>query len=560
MTRQVIHRQLKIASQTLWPEVTAKLLLDSPEAIARSVTVPKEMKFGDFTTNLAMTMAGRVNNNPLTTAELLVEQIRSKLSMVFSSIEILPPGYINFTYSKKWLERQVATILKEGPAYGRSDIGHDQKVMVEFISANPTGPLTLGNGRGGFFGDVLGNVLRASGYRARKEYYLNDVGNQVDILAESVTRRYLQLKGINVNYPEECYQGAYIQELARNISLDDVTLGNVAKIKESIKGKVLETMIAGIMRVIKDHLKVHFDYWFRESFLYEKGKVDKVMKLLEERKMVYLQDGAVWLRTTTFGDDKDRVLRKSDGQQTYFLSDIAYHYNKFVERGFQRVVDVWGADHHGYINRLQASMKALGIEQPLDIVIMQLVRLIQDGQEVKMSKRSGTFVTIEELIDEVGLDVARFFFLMRAPNTHMDFDLNLAKDTSDKNPVYYVQYAHARIASILTNIKKVEPKWKPTLTMAVSHQSEVELARRLAQFPDLVSEMAESYDVHRLPYYAIQLADDFHSFYTELRVIDQDSVNQPRANLSVATKIVLANVLKLMGVSAPEKMAKKAED
>lgn len=557
MTRTLIQRELKKACLALWSDKLTTLFAERSTMIDESIGFPREFKFGDFTTNVAMQLAGRVNVDPLTITELLIERLQPALKSTFSKIESIPPGYINFYFAKPWLNRQMGRVLREKQKFGRSTIGKNEKVMIEFISANPTGPLTLGNGRGGFFGDVLGNVLRVTGHKVRKEYYMNDIGKQVDILAESVTRRSLQLQGINVTYPENCYQGGYITDLAARLKLENVRLSNLDTIKQKVKVEVLRWMIDDIRTTVRDILGIKFDYWFRESSLYGRGKIEQLKKILAEKDLAYVEDGALWFASEQFGDDKDRVLVKNTGESTYFLSDIAYHQNKFVERKFDRVIDVWGADHHGYVKRLQVAVRAIGIEKPLDIVIMQLVRLMKNGQEVRMSKRTGTFVTLKELVKEVGLDVTRFFFLMRAPNTHMDFDMDLAKDTSEKNPVYYVQYAHARIANIFAKIRESQPRWAPKGPIDLRHVAELNLARRIAQYPDILVEVARSSDVHRLPYYAIELADAFHGLYDELRVIDNGVVDESRARLAAATKIVLGSVLSLMGIAAPERMERE---
>ncbi len=507
-----------------------------------------EPKFGDYTSTVALKIAKQLNEQPRDVAQHLIAQL-GNLAPTLEKAEMAGPGFINFTLKASWLMKQVKEILAD-KKFGRSTIGGEKKVLVEFISANPTGPMTLGNGRGAFAGDTLSNILAMNGWKVWREYYLNDVGNQVNILAESVLRRYWQQQGVATDYPENLYQGDYVGELAKKLKLHMYKVGNVAALREKIKGRVLNLMIAELQRVVTKKLGVKFNTWFRESTLQAKKLDQKVLQLLRNHDLVYEKDKAIWFRTTAFGDDKDRVLIKADGEKTYFLSDIALRYNRFVERGVSREIIFLGADHHGYVPRLTAAMAALGFAHKLEAQIVQLVRLMKDGQEVKMSKRAGTYVALEELVDEVGLDVARFFFLMHSANTHMDFDLTLAKEKSDKNPVYYVQYAHARIASILAKTKKLPVVASPEHP----HTSELNLVKSLLYFPRLVEEIGRTYEVHKLSFYAVDLATKFHEFYTNCRVIDQEQVWKHRLDLVITTKRILAQTLGFMGVSAPEKM------
>jgi arginyl-tRNA synthetase len=434
--------------------------------------------------------------------------------------------------------------------FGANTNGKKKKILVEFISANPTGPMTLGNGRGAFAGDTLANVLTMNGWNVWREYYLNDIGNQVNILAESVIRRYFQLQGIPTEYPDYCYQGDYVTELAKKLKLEKQKIRDVTTLRDKIKVRILNTMITGLQRVVEKSLKVKFNAWFRESVLYEKKLDVKALDALRNHDLVYEKDGATWFRTTAYGDDKDRVLIKANGEKTYFLSDIALRWNRFAQRGFEREILFLGADHHGYIKRLEAGMAALGFAKRLDVRIVQLVRLMENGNEVKMSKRAGTYVALEDLVNDVGLDVARFFFLMHAANSHMDFNLSLAKEQSEKNPVFYVQYAHARISSILKKTARLKPRSGKTPI----HPSETALVKALLEFPLLIAEVGESYEVQKLPFYASTLATKFHDFYTNCRVIDEQQVWAHRLLLARATQTVIAKVLGVMGVSAPEKM------
>lgn len=540
---QLQNKLQKIVSQ-LWPKAKEKLgVVD--------VMYPPDSKFGDYTANIAMKLAPLVHRPPMEIAKSIAAAIT--LAPVFKRVEMAPPGFLNFYLDKQWLERQVAVVLGEKKRFGASQAGQGKRVQVEFVSANPTGPIHVGNGRGGFTGDTLANVLKLAGFRVQREYYVNDVGNQVNILAESVLRRYWQHQGIKMEYPDYCYQGQYIDELARALYLPNYKLNNSQKLEEvrdKIKGRILQKMISKTKKLMEKKLGVRYDKWFFERTLYTTGQVDRILRWLKERGLLYKSEGAIWLKTKEFGDEKDRVLVKANEEPVYFLSDIAYHWNKFEKRKFSKVIDIWGADHHGYVGRMQAAVKMFGFSGRLNIIIAQLVRLMRRGQEVKMSKRSGNFVTLEELVLEVGVDAARFFFLMYDVNTHMDFDLDLAKKKSKDNPVYYVQYAHARICSIMRKAKSLELR----AMSSKLESSEAVLIKALLKWPELVYEVSQHYQVHRLPFYAISLATKFHDFYTRCRVISGQAVDEKRFKLIQATQIVLQNVLATMGVSAPERM------
>lgn len=548
----------------LWPELKEQI---SSGKLLVEVERPQEEKFGDYSTNLAMKLAAILKSNPMQIAHEITAFLENQKISKFKKILYIAPGFINFYLSKKWLAKQISQILQEKKKFGASKSGKNKKVQVEFISANPTGPLTLGNGRGGFLGDVLANILKLAGYRVQREFYINDAGNQIEILAESILRRYWQINGIVIDYPDYCYKGKYVEDLARQLFLPNYKLSSKEKldvVKDKIKYRILEKVIGSIRKIVSNKLKIKFDKWFYERSLYQTKQVDKILDLLKAKNFVYEKDGATWLKTKDFGDEKDRVLIKENGEPVYFLSDIAYHYNKFKIRKFDKVIDIWGADHHGYVGRMQAVARILDFFGKLDIIIVQFVRLIQNDQEIKMSKRLGTFVTLEELVDEVGLDAARFFFLMYDVNTHMDFNLDLAKKKSKDNPVYYVQYAHARICSIIKKVKELK-KGSKGLKKAKGRKDEKEdnrvnikveydLIRELIKWPELVEDAALTYQVHKLPFYAVSLATKFHDFYTQCRVIDKEIINEARMDLVKATQIVLQNVLACMGVSAPEKM------
>ncbi len=505
--------------------------------------------FGDYSTNIALDLAKEARSNPMETAEDIVEHLRQ--TNLFENVQVAKPGFINLFLAPACLQKQVGEILKKEDNFGSPEVGVGQKVQVEFISANPTGPLTLGNGRGGFYGDVLANVLQKAGFDVKREYYINDVGEQIKKLYHSVKKDDLAE-----------YKGKYIDDPVFSKLLGMTGVDEISTVGRAAAEIIVETMIKP---TVEKKMKIKFDNWFSEAILYEKGKVDKILDLLKEKNLAYEKDGALWFKSTEFGDDKDRVLIKADGEKTYLASDIAYLKNKF-ERGFEKLVYVWGADHHGYIGRLKAAAVALGYDpEKVKIVIMQLVRLIVEGKEVKMSKRAGTYVTLDELLDEIHLDVARFFFLMYSPDSHMNFDLDLAKEQSEKNPVYYVQYAHARICSIFrknTDEAKFDPSTalrtsaKDTNLDLLEHESELKLIKQLIRFPEIVEDVARDYQVHRLPNYALDLVRTFHKFYEECRVIDEKASELTRARLALvrATQITLKNTLDLMGISAPEKM------
>ena len=505
------------------------------------VDYPKVEAFGDYTTNVAMVLVRTLKKNPIEIADNLKNQIlkRSFRKEFFEKIEIVKPGYMNFYLSKEYLQEKVREINEKEDKFGESKIGKGMRVNNEFISANPTGPLHLGNGRGGFFGDVIGKVLKKVGYENTNEYYVNDAGEQLLKLGHSVLKD-----------EEASYSGEYIDELNEKFS----KIKDIKEIGEKSAKIVLDEIIK---KTVKEKMEINFDSWISEKKdLVDSGYIEKAIEKLKKEKLTFEKDGAMWLETTKFGDDKDRVLIKKDGQKTYFASDCGYILNK-IERKFEKIIEVWGADHHGYISRFRAATKAFGFKGELKFIIVQLVRLVKNGKEARMSKRAGNVVYMDELIEDVGLDAVRFFFLMYDANTHMTFDLDLAKERSEKNPVYYVQYAHARICSILEKAKDLsfELNKKENLIL-LTHQKELSLIRELNKFPELIEEVAKSYEVHKLPYYAIKLADKFHSFYNDCKVLDDENpeLTSARLNLINAVRIVLEEVLRLLGVSVPNKM------
>lgn len=544
--REQIIREIRKKIIKLWPD--AQVLFEEGK-LTVDVTYPPDQKFGQYTTNVPLRLASIAKASPQDIARDLVHSF--SLPGV-ERAEVAGPGFINFFLKSEWLFKQVPKIIEQKKKFGTSTVGKGQRVDVEFISANPTGPLTLGNGRGAFMGDALANTLSAAGYSVQRDYYVNDMGNQVNILAESVLRRYWISQGIRMEYPDYCYQGDYIEEIAKTLYLPNYNLAKTSliEVRDKIKGRILKKMIGNIQKFVAKRLGIKFTVWFSEKSLYTSKKIEKMIDTLRSLDLIYEKEDALWMRTTDYGDDKDRVLIRGNSEPTYFLPDIAYHHDKFARRKFDRVINFLGADHAGYAPRMLAAMKALNHGDKLHIIVFQLVRLMSGGKEVRMSKRKGTFVTFEELIDEVGVDAARYFFLMHAPTTHMDFDLDLAKKKSQDNPVYYVQYAHARICSILSKIKGMEKG----NTKSDMHPSVGKLISKLLQFPEIVEDVAASYSTNKLPTYAYELATLFHEFYTNVRVIENDAVEQQPLAIVTATKTVLANVLGLMGISAPEKM------
>ncbi len=521
----------------------------SPVDIA--VDPPGQSTHGDFASNVAMQLAPELKKSPLEIAS----DIKGRLSGEYDKVQIIHPGFLNFFVSGEALAGEVAAILKAGETYGDSKEGKGQKILLEFISANPTGPLTLPNGRGGYLGDVLASVHQALGYTVTREYYINDRGNQIDVLGESVARRYLQKMGINVPYPEELYQGEYITELAERLELPDYKLTNLKKlgwIKDRVKDLALKLMLEEIKRVVEKKMQITYDVWMSEKSLYDSGLPEKMRKRLEATGSIYEQDGAVWLKTTEYGDDKDRVLIKSSGEGAYLQGDLSMFYDRAFRQKQDKIIIVLGADHHGYEKRMKAIPQLLDSKTELDLIFTQMATLIKNGKEVRMSKRKGDFVTIEELIDEVGNDVARFFFLMYSANRHMQFDLDLAKERSEKNPVFYVQYAHARISSILREVQKATPATHKDLE--ITEEAERSLVKMLLVLPGLLQDVAGNYEVHHLTTYAQELSRAFHHFYGHCRVIDNGQVNLSRVALVQATQIVLKKTLTILGVRAPEKM------
>lgn len=520
------------------------------------IETPKDEKNGDFSTNLAMQLTRILRQNPRKIAEAIVGGI--DLPGLVERVEIAGPGFINFYLVPGWLNRVLPAIQEEDADYGKSNAGGGERVQVEFVSANPTGLLHMGNARGGALGDTLAAVLNEAGYVCDKEYYINDAGNQVENLGKSVEARYFELLGRDdYQIPEDGYHGKDIIATAQRL-LDEKGESLVdlpeAERRELMKNYALKEKVAGI-RGSLENFGVVFDNWFSEQSLHDAGSVHEVVDILREKGVVYEKDGAQWLRATDWGEEKDEVLVRSNGTPTYFAADIAYHRDKF-ERGYKRLINIWGADHHGHVARLKGAMTALGYPgDDITVILMQLVRLYRGGEIVKMSKRSGKYVTLDELIEEVGKEAARFFFIMRSPDSALDFDLDLAKAESSDNPVYYVQYAHARICSILSVAGVETPKAADVDLSLLTEENERMLIRKLAEWPQEVADAARELAPYHLAYYAKELANAFHSFYNSCKVLTDDAaLRDARLALVDCTRITLRNVLTLLGLSAPERM------
>lgn len=520
------------------------------------IETPKDEKNGDFSTNLAMQLTRILRQNPRKIAEAIVGGI--DLPGLVERVEIAGPGFINFYLVPGWLNRVLPAIQEEDADYGKSNAGGGERVQVEFVSANPTGLLHMGNARGGALGDTLAAVLNEAGYVCDKEYYINDAGNQVENLGKSVEARYFELLGRDdYQIPEDGYHGKDIIATAQRL-LDEKGESLVdlpeAERRELMKNYALKEKVAGI-RGSLENFGVVFDNWFSEQSLHDAGSVHEVVDILREKGVVYEKDGAQWLRATDWGEEKDEVLVRSNGTPTYFAADIAYHRDKF-ERGYKRLINIWGADHHGHVARLKGAMTALGYPgDDITVILMQLVRLYRGGEIVKMSKRSGKYVTLDELIEEVGKEAARFFFIMRSPDSALDFDLDLAKAESSDNPVYYVQYAHARICSILSVAGVDTPKTADVDLSLLTEENERVLIRKLAEWPQEVADAARELAPYHLAYYAKELANAFHSFYNSCKVLTDDAaLRDARLALVDCTRITLRNVLTLLGLSAPERM------
>jgi len=518
---------------------------------------PNNKDNGDYATNIAMQLTKLAKKPPRAIAEAILEKLNTDGTSI-ESIEIAGPGFINIKLKTDYLGGIVKTVLEQGENYGRSNFGNKQKVQVEFVSANPTGDLHLGHARGASLGDSLSNVLDFAGYDVACEYYINDAGNQVHNLASSVEARYFQALGLDKEMPEDGYQGQDIINIGKMLA-DEFGDKYVNTPDEERYAFFRQYGLDFELEKLKTDLanfRVSFDVWFSETSLYENGKIDVALDKLRANGHVFEEDGATWFRSTTFGDDKDRVLIKNDGTYTYLTPDIAYHEDKLF-RGFDKLINIWGADHHGYIPRMKAAIEALGYgKDTLEVGVVQMVQLYKDGEKFKMSKRTGKAVTLRELVEEVGLDAVRYFFAMRSGDSQMDFDLDLAISQSNENPVYYAQYAHARISSILRQAEENGMSASIEHVSLLQAEKELELLKKIGDFPQVISDAARIRSPHRVATFIQELAATFHSFYNAEKVLDPDNreLSEARLALITVTRTTIANALKLIGVSAPEKM------
>ncbi|QCT00845.1 arginyl-tRNA synthetase [Paenibacillus algicola] len=552
------HIHQLVAEAVADAAVTAGLVTRE-ELPAITLEVPKDKSHGDLATNAAMQLTRIAKKNPRQIAEDIVAHLETGKASI-EKAEIAGPGFINFTLNKSYLYPVIGLVQEQGENYGRVSRGDSRRIQMEFVSANPTGSLHLGHARGAAVGDALCNVLDFAGHEVTREYYINDAGNQVMNLCKSIEARYLQELGQPAEMPEDGYHGEDIKGFAKELvaekgdSLLSLTPGERTAFFRTYG---LQKELGKIKRDLA-RFRVNFDEWFSETSLYENGLVIKALEALDQKGQSYEQEGATWLRTTDYGDDKDRVLVKNDGSYTYLTPDIAYHLNKY-ERGYDEMINIWGADHHGYVPRMKAAMEALGNDPAkLTVLIAQMVSLFQNGEKVKMSKRTGKAVTMEDLMDEVGVDAIRYFFTMRSMDSHLDFDMDLAVSTSNENPVFYVQYAHARICSVFRQAEEQAIALLPLSEVNLSlltTEHEYDLLRKIGELPQEVATAADHYAPHRLIRYVYELSSLFHSYYKAERVItEEQDQTQARFALLSAVRITIANVLRLMGVSAPERM------
>ncbi len=549
MIKRKIKERLRKVLKELYPEV---------KEIAFEVEKPKSKNFGDYSTNLALVLQG-IKKVP---AKDLAKKLLEVLSPdpLFEKLEIAGPGFINFWINSQFYKDTLWYIIKEREAFGNLEIGKGRKVLVEFVSANPTGPLHIGHGRGAAYGDALARILKKAGFEVFKEYYINDRGTQMEILGASVFLRAKELAGIPVEFPEDFYQGEYIYEIAKEAlrSYPDLLERKEEEALELSRELAIKTILEDIRKDLED-FRVYYDNWYSERDLYKKGLVEECIHLLSEKGLIYEKDGAKWFKSTLFGDEKDRVVRKATGEWTYFASDISYHYEKFIKRGFDLGVNLWGADHHGYVPRLKASLQALNIDpEKLQVILIQMVNLIEEGKLKSMSTRKAEYVELKELVKEVGVEAARFIFLSRSADSPLDFEVELAKKQSQENPVYYVQYAHARISSLFEKAKekRVElDKLKELPSLALEEREEIEILKKLVEFPDEIELSALQLAPYKIIYYLLDLAALFHEYYNKFRIIVEDEgLTLSRLALCKGCQIVIKEGLNLLGIRSPERM------
>jgi arginyl-tRNA synthetase len=517
---------------------------------------PQNPEHGDYATNLPLKLARSLGMNPLSIAREIASFVPE--SGEIEKVTAAPPGFLNFTLKNKWIASRVEVILKEGAAFGENSRGKGSKVQVEFVSINPTGPLHVGHGRGAILGSTLASVLAANGFEVEKEYYFNDAGSQMNAFRQSLYARYMQNLGAQKEVPENGYHGSYMIDIAKEIISEQGDKFRSLKEEDAVE-QLGEIGVSKVMDGIKEELKllrVKYDVWFSEQSLYKNGQYKKVLDILRKDGHLMDKEGATWFVSTALGENKDNVVIRSDGSPTYFAADIAYHYNKFIERGFNRVINVWGADHQGHVSRLKAVVGAMGIDPAnLQIIIHQMVTLKRGGELVRVSKRTGDIITLREVMDEVGVDACRYFFLARSANSQMDFDLELAKKQSQDNPVYYIQYAHARIASILRLAEERQINFDDGDVSLLTTAAELTLIRKLLMLPEIIETIAVTSEPHHLAYYAQDLATVFHLFYRDCRVVTDDvPMTKARLKMVKAAQIALAKTLSLMSMTAPDKM------
>ena len=547
----IIHDALEKARQAGELELSP-----FPEIV---VEKPKDEKMGDFSTNIAMTLARSERKNPKVIAESVARYLKNG-SNDLSQVEIAGPGFINLKMSHEFFLQRLKNVVKQGDDFGQTDVGQGTKVLIEFVSANPTGPLHVGHGRGAAVGDALARILKKSGYDLSTEYYINDVGNQMNFLGRSTWLRYRELLGEAIEFPDDHYRGEYIKDIANEIVKQK---GNefLNKPEEEclpfFRKFAKDNILKGIQKGLTE-FRVNFDNWFSEQSLYDDSSVEKAIEWLKGKGHIYEKDGAVWLKSSAFNDDKDRVIVKKTGEKTYFCSDIAYHQNK-INRGFKKIINLMGADHHGYVPRMEAVLEAMGYDKKIfKILLIQFVSLLRAGEKVSMSTRAGEFETLKDVVSEVGVDVARYYFLMRSSDTHLDFDLELAKQETSENPVFYIQYAHARICSIFRTAGEKGVVWNRSNEVDLSLLVEGEefgIIRAVLAFPEIVEKSARALEVHRISHYLLDMVSRFHGYYSRHRVISDDkALTLARLFLLDAIRITIRNGFDLMGISAPEKM------
>lgn len=579
---ELAKQQVKETVMNALGRLVAEGKIEAVPLPAFNVERPADVSHGDFSCNAAMASAKALRNNPRAIGQMIADAAVLD-GTVFEKIEVAGPGFLNFFISPLWFNETVGEVISSGSDYGKTELGKGKRVLIEFVSANPTGPMHIGNARGGALGDSLSSVLQFAGYEVEREFYVNDAGNQIEKFGKSLSIRYMQIADGNKSdviasygdddvcrkifedeenfpMPEDVYKGVDIIEHAYNfykINGDKFVNADEESRKSALVEYALPLNIDGLEKDLQKY-RIVYDTWFRESSLHKSGAVKQIVDMLTEKGQTYEKDGAIWFKASDFGDDQDRVLVRANGIPTYFVPDIAYHYNKLVTRGFDKAIDILGADHHGYIARMKAALTALGVDaNKLDIVIMQMVMLVRNGETVKLSKRSGKAITLSTLLDEVPIDAARFFFNLRDPNTHLEFDLELAIEESSNNPVFYVQYAHARICSILRRMEEEGTGYSniPVSELNFNHPAELALIRHIAALPNCINEAAKDYNPSKITKYLCDLAQLFHKFYDNCKIKgEEENILQSRLSLCVATKTVFKNLLDLLKVDAPEKM------